>query len=180
MNKPSIAIDLDSVLNNLEQVWLDAYNQDYDDNLTVEDMVAWDLTEYIKPKCGNKIYDYILQPMFFLSLNIKPNAYEVTKWLSQYADLYIVTAYTYTTCYDKVEWVKKYLPHIDIRNIIFCNDKSKIDMDFLIDDRDLNITTFKGKGIVFDMPYNRHLNNIYPRVHNWLEIKDYFIKEFKL
>lgn len=176
MKREIIGIDLDTTLNTLNEIWIDHYNKKYNDNLTNDDITDWNIANFVKPKCGNKIYDFLLQPHFFRNLDIQPNAKEVTKWLSQYFNLYIVTAYDYRTCVDKVEWVKFYLPHIKVENIIFVNNKGLIDTDYLIDDRGWNIEVFKNNGIIFDQPYNRYLNDKYDRIYNWLDIKNYFKK----
>ena len=34
MTKLTIAVDLDTTLNNLEEVWVDRYNKDYNDTLS--------------------------------------------------------------------------------------------------------------------------------------------------
>lgn len=177
--KKTIGIDLDTTLNNLLDVWLTRYNIDYKDNLTVEDILTWDIVKYVKPECWRRIFDYPAEDGFFRRLDIQPNARDVIKTLQQFYDIYIVTAYNYKICKDKVEWVMEHLPSINIENIIFCNDKSKIDLDYLIDDRDINITGFKGHGVVFDMPYNRHLGNDYTRVHNWTDVAQLFSSENK-
>jgi 5'-nucleotidase len=172
-----ISLDLDSTLNTLDTEWFSIYNKDYNDNLTREDIVRWETHTIVKPECGNKIYDYLLTPKFFRNLGIKPHAKEVTEWLSQYFDLYIVTAYHPKTCLDKAEWVEHYLPHIPIKNIIFCNFKGLIHTDYLIDDGGHNILDFSennksGLPIVFDAPWNKYLENKFIRVYDWLEIKE--------
>jgi len=175
-----IGIDLDSVLNNLNEVWIDVYNKDYSDNLTNEDILTWDIASYTKPECGNKMFDYLLTPNFFRDLGMQPDAREVVEWLSQWADLYIVTAYHWECCKDKVLWVKKNLPNFDEKNVIFCNDKSVMDLDYLIDDRDLNIETFHGTGIIFDQPYNRNMSKEYFRAYDWISILNYFKGYFRI
>lgn len=172
----SIAIDLDTVLNNLNDEWLKRYNADYDDNITNGDLLTWNIASFVK--CGNKIYDYLKEPGFFRNLKPQPNAIEVTKWLEDYFDLCIATAYVPEACVDKAEWVDKYFPHIGSKNIIFCNDKGKILTEYLIDDGGHNIEAFRGKGVVFDQPYNRYLTE-YPRVHNWMETQAYFAEALK-
>ena len=97
---------------------------------------------------------------------------------------YIPSAYVAEACLDKVNWIKKYLPNIKTENIIFINDKSLIDLDYLIDDGPHNIQSFSPlkEGIIYDMPYNRYLEydafQKWPRVKNWLEIKELFEKEY--
>lgn len=51
----SIAVDLDSTLNNFDVVWINDYNKIYNDNLTIEDMISWNAHEYVK--CDKKVYD---------------------------------------------------------------------------------------------------------------------------
>jgi 5'(3')-deoxyribonucleotidase len=177
MKKKILAIDLDSTLNTLDTEWIQFYNKDFNDNLTREDMIRWEVYTYVKPECGKKIYDYLLYSNFFKNLGMQLNADNVTKWLQQFYDIYIVTAYTPSTCADKCEWVKQHLPHIPVENIIFCNNKGLIKADILIDDGGHNLVAFKetnphGIPIVFDAPWNRDLQCKAIRVYDWLDIKE--------
>ncbi len=179
-NKEIIAIDLDSTLNNLEYHWLiKTYNEEYKDNLTEEDMFCWDVEKYVKPECGEKIYNILERPNFFFSLDPKPRSQEVTKKLLEKYELFVVTAYSPITVVDKVNWLQKYFPHIDKNNIVFCNKKWIIDADFLIDDGPHNITDFnnynRGTGVVFDRPWNRELGTGFLRVKDWTEVENYFL-----
>lgn len=172
----TIAIDMDDVLNELSSKWiLTDYNQEYHDKLTIEDMYCWNVEEYIKKDCGKKIYDILLRPNYFLNLSPKPFAQEVTERLSKKHELFIVTAYSAPTVVDKVEWVKKYFPHINPKNIIFCNSKGLIKTDYLIDDGGHNILDYHNNGgknpIVFDRPWNRHLPNNFKRATGWLQVE---------
>jgi 5'(3')-deoxyribonucleotidase len=174
----TIGIDLDDTLNNLVNMWLVQYNKIYNDSLTISDIKTWEITNHIKSECGEKLFDILRTPEWFYNLSIQPYTYEVTKWLNKYFDLYIVTATAHLpeTCYDKSRWVQKFLPHIPIENIIFCNNKSLIDLDYLIDDRDTNIKEFKNTGLIFDKPWNQQVqesNRIY-RVNGWLDVYTYF------
>jgi len=176
-NRKSIGIDLDTTLNSLESTWLEHYNKDYIDNLTPKDLIKWDIENIVKTECGIKIFDYLHQPDFFYNLGIKPHAAETVEWLSNRYDIYIVTAYSPNVCVDKTKWVKEHLPFIDSKNIIFCNNKGTLNLDYLIDDGGHNIEAFKQCGIVFDMPYNRYLGDNYFRFTNWREILNFFIDE---
>lgn len=177
--RKSIAIDLDSTLNNLDEVWIAEYNRRWNDNLTREDMKSWDTHQWVKPECGKQIYDILAEPGFFRRLGIKPHAQEVVAWLVEHYDVYIATAYHPDTCVDKVEWVKEHLPMIDPRNVIFINPKYLLNTDYLIDDGPHNIEAFKQQAIVMDGAWNRHLGDQYPRVYNWLDVKAYFEEERK-
>ena len=79
-------------------------------------------------------------------------------------------------------WLKKHFTFIKQENIIFINDKSLLHLDYLIDDGPHNIEDFKyGLPIVYDMPYNEYLEdcNVFTRVKNWLEIKQWFTDEIE-
>jgi 5'-nucleotidase len=173
--KKTIGIDLDSCLNDLETQWiLTQYNKEYNDNVKLEDMVRWDVTTYIKPECGKKIYEFLLRPNFFLNLNPKEYSQMITKKLSEKYDIYVITAYTPSTVVDKVEWIKKYFPHIDTDKVIFCNYKGIIKTDFLIDDGSHNILDYYNNGgknpIVYDRPWNRDLLDKFMRAYDWCDV----------
>lgn len=174
MNRFKIGIDLDSVLNNLEDVWLAHYNRDYNDCMIPEDLVSWHIHELVKPECGEKIYDYIKQKHFFLQMKPKPNAINVTKWLCDLADVYVVTASEPFTVEDKCKWLQRYYPHIPLERVIISHQKSMINVDYLIDDGAHNIISFPRTAIVFDMPHNRHLKHKYVRAFSWLDIQRFF------
>jgi len=169
-----IGIDLDSTLNNLTDVWVDLYNKDYNDNLKY--FLTWDSHNDVKPECGRKIYDYLLKPQLFFDLDINPNAQEIVNFLSKHYKLYIITAYIPSSCVDKVNWVRKYLPELE-NDIVFINDKSILELDYLIDDGPHNLKTFKGTGIVYDRQYNKYLGDKYPRVNNWKDVEMFFTNE---
>ena len=62
------------------------------------------------------------------------------------------------------------------KNIIFINNKSLLDLDYLIDDGPHNFNNFKGTGLIFDMPYNREMivNDKLIRVKTWDDILLFF------
>ena len=172
----TIGIDMDDVLNTLVDEWiLNIYNKEYGDTLTIKDVNDWDVTKYVKPECGSKIYDILLRPDFFEHLPVKLYAQEVTKRLSEQYDLYVVTAYSPKTVVNKVNWLAKHFPHINTKHIIFCNAKGLIKTDYLIDDGPHNILDYHNNGgtnpIVFDRPWNHSLPSTFNRVDNWLQIE---------
>lgn len=179
MKKISIAVDLDSTLNNLDEVWiLQDYNNMYNDNLKAEDMVEWNTHNYVKPECGRKVYDIINQPGYFRHLGFRDIwTEEGFSWLIQHFDVYIVSSCTPQSIIDKVEWLKEKFPLFDTGRFISCHHKGLINTDYLIDDGPHNIQDFKQKGVLYDAAYNKHLNEKddgFVRLRNWNEIQDYF------
>jgi len=169
--KLTIAVDLDSTLNNLNHVWIVRYNQMYND--TLDCFSEWNVLNCVKPECGNKIFDILLSKDFFSNLGMQSGADEVMERLCKEHDVYIVTAYTVTTCIDKVKWIRKYLPFFDIKNVVFCNDKNLINADVLIDDAPHNLESFQNTTICFDMPYNKEAKCDY-RAFSWDDINNIF------
>lgn len=62
-------------------------------------------------------------------------------------------------------------------NIAFYSDKKRVSVDCLVDDSPTNITSVRDNGgyvIVFDQPYNQHLDG--PRAHNWDEVYELVVE----
>jgi len=176
MPKLTVGIDLDQVLNNLNKKWFKAYNEKYNDDMRMEDVTAWGITEFVKPECGNDIYSFLAIPGFFRDLEIQPNAQKVVEWLCEYYDVYIVSSAHYGVCGDKGAWLAEFFPCIPYQNIIFCNNKSLVHTDFLIDDGIHNLETFHGRGLLFDAMHNQDETRFF-RLTGWLKVKEYFEKE---
>jgi 5'(3')-deoxyribonucleotidase len=151
-----IGIDCDDTINNLVEVWLNRYNVDYNDNVSISDIKTWDIGDHTK--AGKDFYKYLGDEKLFKSLSIKEGAAETIEKLCKQHEVYIVTAngsYNKGVCDDKVNFVKRFMPFFPIGNIIFINNKSLLDLDVLIDDGLHNFEGFKGIKIVFDRPWNR-------------------------
>ena len=172
----TILIDMDSVICDLMSEWHRRYNEDYQDNLSVEKLMCWRSEDYVKSECGEKIYEYLDQPGIFLHLKPLPNAIEVLERLSLRYDVLIVTSsrtYAYT---EKEQWVEENLPFIGKNNLIFSHRKEMILGDLLFDDAPHNLIAFKNTGrtaIAMNYPYNESID--VPRVNNWLEFEKWLV-----
>lgn len=166
--KKVVAIDQDQVLADLLTVWLERYNQNYDDNLTNEDIESWSIDKYVK--CGKKIYDYLDYDLF-RNLPVIKHSQEVVKMLLEKYEVFITTTATTIpkTLNAKLEWLNEYFPFIPNSNIVLCGSKSIIKADLMIDDGIHNLESFDGWGLLFDAPHNRKETR-FLRVRNWKEI----------
>ena len=167
-----IGVDLDDTINSLVDTWLDKYNIDYSDSLSINDIKTWNIGDYTK--AGKDFYKYLGDGETFKNLSIKEGAAEIIEELCQQHEVYIVTAnasYNIGVCDDKVNFIKKFMPFFPIKNIIFINNKSLLDLDVLIDDGLHNFEKFKGIKVVFDRPWNK-TNPLPPfyRMYNWNNI----------
>jgi 5'-nucleotidase len=169
-----LCIDMDSVIVDLMSEWYKKYNQDYNDNLTINRITTWRANEYVKEECGSKIYDYLNEEGLFLKLKPLPHSIEVINRLVEIYEVLIVTASPSKIAYqEKEEWILKHLSAIPRENIIFTHRKELIKGDLLFDDAPHNLLSFESKGgiaVAMDYPYNREVNC--ERVSSWLEFEN--------
>ena len=71
-----ILLDMDGTVYNLQTPWLQWYNHLYNDNLTDEKVVTWDLHDHVVPVCGTHVYDFLKIPGVFFNLAMYPYAQE--------------------------------------------------------------------------------------------------------
>lgn len=133
---------------------------------------------------GKKYYDLpgaadlrneMYKPGFFRQLPVMDNAIPVLEELYATHEVFIVTTATEFkySMLDKWEWLEEHFPFIHHSRMVFCGSKSVVYGDYMIDDKERNLSTFSGTGLLFDAPHNAHTAG-YHRIHNWLEVAAYF------
>ncbi len=136
-----IVCDLDGIVVNLIDAWLDCYNSEYNDKLTVAGVKEWDISLFVKPECGKKIFDYLGYAGFFEVLEPIPGAIKALKQLQDDGHEIVICSATEVpeAAKGKMIWLKKHLPFIPKDNIVFTHGKHHIHGDILIDDSPHNI-----------------------------------------
>ena len=173
--KKRIALDMDEVLADVVPKFLDLYEAEFGVRLQASDYA------------GRKIYEtpeaihlraHLNDKGFFSDLPVMADSQEVVEWLTEFYDIYIITATTEfpNSFADKYEWLRSNFPFISWKNYIFCGEKSFMKADYMIDDKARNFSHFEGKGLLFSASHNIHETR-YTRMNNWLEIKAFFEKE---
>ena len=176
-----IGVDCDDVVISLVPTWLEFYNKDYDDNLTQDKITDWDVSLFVKPECGKKIFNYVHD---LDKLNIYDHCPEVDRalWgintLRKFGHRVVfISAGNFFN--SKENWLMEH-GFLDKReDFIQAFDKSLVAVDYLIDDGFHNISNLsKGaKGILFNRPWNaKHEFNGY-RFDDWAEIVFHFLIE---
>lgn len=174
-----IAIDMDQVMADLVAKFLAQFNEDYGTNYTKEDVLGKRLPE-LDEHAPEALQTYYHDPAFFRDLPVMPHCIEVLERLSEHYELFIATAAmeapaSFTA---KFEWLQQFFPFIPRHRYIFCGDKSCVHADYLIDDTIFQLNRFTGQGIMFNAPHNAH-TEYEPRVNDWLELEQYFLKELE-
>lgn len=155
-------VDVDGVVADLGTAWLNRYNKDFDDNLTNENILDWHTSQYVKPECGNKIYDYLEDPTLYDEVEPIPFALGGVSFLRN-AGFRVVFATTSVNGASgrKYRWLvdHNFLPvELSLKDYIEIGDKGLLDPggfeNILIDDGIHNLKAFKGFGILFSRPHN--------------------------
>ena len=173
-----VAVDMDGVIADLHTEWLDSYNKDYNDNLTTDKMVDWDIMRMVKPECGIKILDYLRDADFYRRVKPVEGALEGIKYLRRLGcEVVYATSCVYGSEAIKLDWLYEngFLAYGDPRkgpakDVIIAYNKKLVAADVLIDDRHENVVTFPGYGVVFDTLYNKK-TPAFDRLKGWKDIK---------
>ena len=184
MKQLRIGLDVDCVLNNLHEEWIQWIWDKFQVDFPIAKWTSWDLLETIPPEIGTKVYDFLDEVGAFYRTEPLPGSVEVTReWVEQGHDLIVATT-THPRMWDeKSQWLAKFFPHIDRHNQIAIARKGLLNLDVLIDDGIHNFKEFAGKPIVFNRPWNQEWNKHMAqnaafehfdraaRVNDWNEIK---------
>tara|TARA_R110002124_G_scaffold250051_3_gene415119 strand:- start:184 stop:705 length:522 start_codon:yes stop_codon:yes gene_type:complete len=167
--KKTLAIDMDNVLVNIEENWINWYEREFGVRVSKEAMLGVNEDEAFPDKAAARSLLY--KPGFFLNAPIIAGAHDALLELKKEYEIYIVSAAMEfpNSLIEKHDWLKNNLPFISWRNIVLCGDKSIIGTDLLIDDHVKNLDFFKGESILYTAGHNIHIDR-YTRVNNWEEV----------
>ncbi|WP_342327401.1 5'(3')-deoxyribonucleotidase [Pedobacter sp. FW305-3-2-15-E-R2A2] len=174
--KKTIGIDMDGVLADIEQQFMDWYENEFGVRVPREERLGVLEPEGFPDKTAIKRYVYT--PGFFRTIPVMEGAVAAVIRLMEDYEVYIVSAaMEFPQClFEKHQWLAEHFPFISWTNIIFCGDKSIIDTDYLIDDHCKNLDFCKGKAIMFDASHNVNQHH-HVRVKSWNEVLTLLEKE---
>jgi len=172
-------IDVDGVVCDLHTEWLRRYNAEYGDNLTNEDIKEWGLKPFVRPECGDRIYDYLNENLYGVETPAIGGAREGLERLRRAGDtITFVTSCVAPGMFDsKVEWLRRegmmYKPD-GLVATLDGTSKLVVAGDVLIDDRGETVRKFTWAGriaILFTQPWNR--DDWAPaRMESWEEVEE--------
>lgn len=167
-----IAIDMDEVIADTIDQFVDVYRKNHDFDLKKELVDGKEIREILPPDLKPTLSHYINERGFFRNIKVMPGSQEVVKQLTGKYDVYIVSAAMEfkNSLIDKYEWLADHFPFIPWTHIIFCGHKI-VNVDVIIDDRTRNFTDFDGRKLLFSSPHNMLVNG-YERVNNWEEVAE--------
>jgi 5'(3')-deoxyribonucleotidase len=168
-----IAIDMDEVIADCLSKHLRAYNEVFGGRLTHGDLDGCCLEEAVPEEQAAATADLVHQPGFFADLEEIEGSRETVRALAERYEVFIASAAMEvpSSFAAKYAWLRERFPFIPPSHIVFCGDKSVLDVDYLIDDTPRHFERFRGTPILFDAPHNRDERR-YQRVRNWTEVRE--------
>lgn len=167
-----IAVDVDGVVADLHTSWLGRYNNDYNDNLTPKDIIAWAIVDFVKPECGDKILSYLEMPDLYDDTQVISGAYKGLQHLKERGyEVVFVTACNAVSYGAKIKWLKRNNFIKDEDQVIATNQKHLINAAVLVDDRIENCARFPRDAVLFKQPWNIEApSNYFIKMNNWSEV----------
>jgi len=156
MRKLRILVDMDQVLNNLLDWWVEYLNARYGANANVRDIRKWDLSCIYPALTKEEVDRPISEDAFWGGLSTKPHSVEtMEKMVGDGHEVYVVTAASvYLTIPAKIDWLLANYPFLRWGNVVIANKKQIISGDVLIDDAIHNLEGGDYFKILIDSPNN--------------------------
>ncbi len=153
-----IGVDVDDVVADLLGPWLARYNARFNDSVKLEDVIEWDVTKFVKPECGQKIFE-LIDPSVYEEVSPLPGALETVTELRKLGRVVFITAGNADA---KQRWLVKHGflngDRASLHDYVSCTDKALINADVLIDDHVKNIEAFPGHALLVTRFHNAQLS----------------------
>lgn len=169
-----ILVDCDNVLNNLAESVLEIYNEEWDDNLTIEDIKDYYIENFVKDAAKHDFYHYFTNKKVWKNIKVAEGAAQVINKLREEGHrVYLCTKTEPENAYKKSQWAWRNFGFDPRKDFILCPDKSMIQADAIIDDCEENLTGNR-INVCMAYPWNEkffHKPRIQNyRVHSWEEV----------
>lgn len=156
MKKLTILIDMDDVLDDLLEVWIEELNSLFGTSVKADEVTDWNLQKFFPTLSKKSITTPLFWGCFWDNIKPKFGAVKYTqKMMEDGHDLYVVTAthpQTIAAKFSKVLF--RYFPFITYDHVIIASKKQMVLGDVLIDDAPHNLVGGRYKGILFKAPHN--------------------------
>ena len=131
-----ISVDVDNTLNNLTEAVLSVYNADSGDNLSLSDITAYHIENFVKPEYKETFWHYFLDKRVWKGISIIDGCREViAKLYNEGHTILFVTTTEAENLPKKKNWLQRNFPFLDIRKCLYsCPRKQYMKCNLLIDD----------------------------------------------
>lgn len=176
-----VLCDVDEVVAALLPEWVRRYNDAYDDELQLAAITDWSLQRFVKPECGDKIYDFLNAPDLYEDVDPVPGAlYGVNELRRRGYRVVFVTSATKGHAGQKLQWLQDqgFLPAGRQTDPDYWEGSEKwmLRGDLIIDDRPHTLEQCEFPSILFPCEHNAlYVAPLYAPIHrvtDWMEIPD--------
>lgn len=175
-----ISVDVDNTLNNLAESVLKVYNADSGDNLSLSDITAYHIENFVKPEYKETFWHYFLDKRVWKGISIIDGCREViAKLHNEGHKIIFVTTTEAENLPKKKNWLQRNFPFLEIRKCLFsCPIKQLVKCQIIIDDCISNVVGERDYySILLNYPWNssdKSVDNtaMITRANNWAEIHD--------
>lgn len=170
-----IAIDMDNVLCNHQEVVVNLFNKRYNTNYTTKDFTDYDVAQILHKNDAILMKNMYLEDGIYSNVKPLPGAQNaIEKLINAGHQVYVVSDVIPKTYAEKVEWIRFYFPQIDESHIVAMKHKHLFRCDVMIEDNLQNLLAKPYyERICFDYAWNRNVSDyVYDihRVSNWNEV----------
>lgn len=175
----TILVDCDNVLNNLSEVVLKHYNEDYNDNLEISDITKYHMENFVKEEAKENFKDYFIDKTVWKEVTPTAGALDVIERLRKRGDrVFLCTKTEPFNAFKKSRWCEREFGFNPHKDFILTPDKTIIRASLLIDDCTKNFSENHSSWICMNYPWNqtfRTRNFFDKKVNNWEEIGEFLL-----
>ena len=160
MRKLRILVDMDQVLNNLLNRWVEYLNARYGEDANARDIKKWDLSCVYPGLTKEEVDRPISEDAFWEGLGTMPHSVEtLERMIGDGHEVYVVTAASvYRTIPAKIDWLLANYPFLTWEDVVIVRKKQMVSGDVLIDDAVHNLEGGDYFKILVDSPNNTGYN----------------------
>jgi 5'(3')-deoxyribonucleotidase len=166
---PTLAIDMDGVLANVLERFMDLDAQDSGRRKTLAEIDGIPELEAFA-----RVREYVRRDGFFRSLPVMPGSQAALEKLNRVYDVFIVSAAMEfpQSLGEKYAWLNEHFPFISWEQIVLCGSKRIVNADIMVDDHLKNLDPFPGTTYLFTAPHNARVKSgKHIRVNDWVEVE---------
>lgn len=171
MTRPTIALDMDGCLVDFNPLIIEELNAAGMEH-RYEDITTFQYRDALGPEADDIAWSVIRRPDLYDALEPEPGAMAALEDLRTFADIVVLSSPVEDHAGSKMRWL---LQHgFDRKEIILSSNKNLAGAgcDLLVDDAIHNIEVWPRPVVVFDRPWNHHLEGEYPRATHWSQVPD--------
>lgn len=175
MNKFKIACDMDGVLNDLIEKTTALYNKRFGKDLSSNDFEEYEIHKCIPFDDAEKFCALFHEKELWDSLEpLEYSQWGLKRFIDNGYEVYLATATAAENFPWKLDWIKKFFPFIEEKNVILIHNKGLLNVDVLIDDNIANLlSSISYYRVCYDQPWNRKCRDEaygIRRARNWNEV----------